>query len=197
MYLYKTLFMKNIIASITSLINIEKETLDILTGHLHPMQVKKKTVLIKPAVKDDNVYIIEKGIARAYLVINGKEVTSWFSKEGELLFSTNSFYGETEGYENERVQILEDATLYYIPISDLEMLCSRYIEISNWLRLLHQKAFVEMERRLIYRLYMSAEERYHDFYAKKPEIFQRVNLSYIASYLGISNVTLWKLRKTH
>lgn len=189
--------MKNIIASITSLISIEKETLDILTGHLHPMQVKKKTVLIKPAVKDDNVYIIEKGIARAYLVINGKEVTSWFSKEGELLFSTNSFYGETEGYENERVQILEDATLYYIPISDLEMLCSRYIEISNWLRLLHQKAFVEMERRLIYRLYMSAKERYHDFYAKKPEIFQRVNLSYIASYLGISNVTLWKLRKTH
>lgn len=197
MYFCKTLFMKNIIASITSLISIEKETLDILTGHLHPMQVKKKTVLIKPAVKDDNVYIIEKGIARAYLVINGKEVTSWFSKEGELLFSTNSFYGETEGYENERVQILEDATLYYIPISDLEMLCSRYIEISNWLRLLHQKAFVEMERRLIYRLYMSAEERYHDFYAKKPEIFQRVNLSYIASYLGISNVTLWKLRKTH
>lgn len=189
--------MDNIIASITSLICIEKETLDILTSHLHPMQVKKKTVLIKPAVKDDNVYIIEKGIARAYLVINGKEVTSWFSKEGELLFSTNSFYGETEGYENERVQILEDATLYYIPISDLEMLCSRYIEISNWLRLLHQKAFVEMERRLIYRLYMSAEERYHDFYAKKPEIFQRVNLSYIASYLGISNVTLWKLRKTH
>ena len=197
MYFCKTLFMKNIIASITSLISIEKETLDNLTGHLHPMQVKKKTVLIKPAVKDDNVYIIEKGIARAYLVINGKEVTSWFSKEGELLFSTNSFYGETEGYENERVQILEDATLYYIPISDLEMLCSRYIEISNWLRLLHQKAFVEMERRLIYRLYMSAEDRYHDFYAKRPEIFQRVNLSYIASYLGISNVTLWKLRKTH
>ena len=82
--------MDNIIASITSLISIEKETLDILTSHLHPMQVKKKTVLIKPAVKDDNVYIIEKGIARAYLVINGKEVTSWFSKEGELLFSTNS-----------------------------------------------------------------------------------------------------------
>lgn len=189
--------MDNIITSITNLISIEKETLDTLTSYFHPIQVKKKTVLIKPAIKDDNVYIIEKGIARAYLVINGKEVTSWFSKEGELLFSTNSFYGKTEGYESERVQILEDATLYYIPVSDLEMLCSRYIEISNWLRLLHQKAFVEMERRLIYRLYMSAEERYHDFYAKKPEIFQRVNLSYIASYLGISNVTLWKLRKTH
>ena len=85
--------------------------------------------------------------------------------------------------------------LYYIKISDLEELCFQHIEISNWLRLLHQKAFVEMERRLIYRLYMSAEERYRDFYAKNPEIFQRVNLSLIASYLGISQVALWKLRK--
>lgn len=63
------------------------------------------------------------------------------------------------------------------------------------MRLLHQKAFVEMERRLIYRLYMSFEERYSDLYSKNPELFQRVNLGYIASYLGISLVTLWKLRK--
>lgn len=52
-----------------------------------------------------------------------------------------------------------------------------------------------MERRLIYRLYMSSEERYSDLYSKNPELFQRVNLGYIASYLGISLVTLWKLRK--
>lgn len=63
------------------------------------------------------------------------------------------------------------------------------------MRLLHQKAFVEMERRLIYRLYMSSEERYSDLYSKNPELFQRVNLGYITSYLGISLVTLWKLRK--
>lgn len=61
--------------------------------------------------------------------------------------------------------------------------------------ILHQKAFVEMERRLIYRLYMSAEERYNDFLIKNPDMFQRVNLGYIASYLGMSHVTLCALRK--
>lgn len=187
--------MDKIISSITNILNIDDEILTKFLGYLHPMTVPKKTILIRPLITDENVYIIEKGIARSYIMINEKEVTSWFSKEGELIFSTNSFYGKTEGYETERVQILEDSLLYYIKISDLEELCFQHIEISNWLRLLHQKAFVEMERRLIYRLYMSAEERYRDFYAKNPEIFQRVNLSFIASYLGISQVTLWKLRK--
>lgn len=187
--------MEKIINSITSLVDIEKEALDKFVSFLHPIEIPRKTILIKPLIKDNNVYIIEKGIARAFNIIKGKEVTSWFSQEGELIFSTNSFYGETEGYESERVQILEDSLLYYIQIDDLKRLCSQYIDIANWLRLLHQKAFVEMERRLIYHLYMSAEERYRDFSAKTPGIFQRVNLSYIASYLGISQVTLWKLRK--
>lgn len=187
--------MDRIIDSIKNFVDMDRETLDIFTSHLRPITVPKKTILIKPLIKDDNVYMIERGIARSFNLINGKEMTSWFSQEGELAYSTNSFYGITEGYENERVQVLEDSLLYYIPIAELKALCFRHIEISNWLRLLHQKAFVEMERRLIYRLYMSAEERYKDLYQKDPAIFQRVNLSYIASYLGISPVTLWKLRK--
>ncbi|MBM6857564.1 Crp/Fnr family transcriptional regulator [Mediterranea massiliensis] len=187
--------MDHIIDSIKSFIDMDKETLDIFVSHLRPIRVPRKTILIKPLVKDNNVYMIERGIARSFNLINGKEMTSWFSQEGELIYSTNSFYGTTEGYENERVQVLEDSLLYYIPIPELKGLCFRHIEISNWLRLLHQKAFVEMERRLIYRLYMSAEERYKDLYQKDAGIFQRVNLSYIASYLGISPVTLWKLRK--
>lgn len=184
------------IESIENVIQMDKGVIDVLVSHCRQKEVRKKTLLISPLVKDENVYILEKGIARSYNIIDGKEVTSWFSQEGDLTFSTNSFYGKTEGYENERVQCLEDSLLNYIKISDLERLCNQYIDIANWLRLLHQKAFVEMERRLIYRLYMSAEERYKDFYSKNPAIFQRVNLSYIASYLGISTVTLWKLRKS-
>lgn len=188
--------MKRMIESIENVIQMDKNVLDVFVGHFRQKEVKKKTIFISPLVKDENVYILERGIARSYNIIDGKEVTSWFSQEGELTFSTNSFYGKTTGYESERVQCLEDSLLNYIKISDLERLCNQYIDIANWLRLLHQKAFVEMERRLIYRLYMSAEERYKDFYSKNPAIFQRVNLSYIASYLGISTVTLWKLRKS-
>lgn len=187
--------MDRIIKAINAIYQVNEKALEELTSSLQAIKMPKKTILIEPNKKNSNVYFIEKGIARSYNLINGKEITSWFSKEGELTYSTNSFYGKTEGYENEMVQILEDSLLYCIPVTELEKLCVEHTDIANWLRVLHQKAFVEMERRLIYRLYMSAEERYKDFLDKNPELLQRVNLGYIASYLGMSHVTLCALRK--
>lgn len=187
--------MNRIITSINATFKISEQSIEKLTSCLQPIEIAKKTILIEPNKKNNNIYFIEKGIARSYNLIEGKEVTSWFSREGELIYSTNSFYGKTDGYENEMVQILEDSLLYYMPIAELESLCQQDTDIANWLRVLHQKAFVEMERRLIYQLYMSAEERYKDFIEKNSDMFQRVNLGYIASYLGMSHVTLCALRK--
>lgn len=187
--------MNKVISSIKSIYNINDYAINELISQLHRVEIPKKTFLVTPDRKNCNIYFIEKGIARAYNLIDGKEVTSWFSKEGDLIYSTNSFYGKTEGYENEMVQVLENSIFYYLPISALEDLCKKHTDIANWLRILHQKAFVEMERRLIYRLYMSAEERYNNFIKTNPDMFQRVNLGYIASYLGMSHVTLCALRK--
>jgi CRP-like cAMP-binding protein len=187
--------MENIKNSIQNIYNISDVSLKKILSCLQPVRFSKKTIIIEPNRRNENIYFIEQGIARSYILVDGKEVTSWFSKEGGLVYSTNSFHGEVIGYENENVQILEDSLLYYMPISDLEYLCANDADISNWLRILYQNSFVEMERRLIYRLYMSAEERYAEFAKVNQDLFQRVNLSYIASYLGMSNVTLWSLRK--
>lgn len=187
--------MERILDSIALTSKISEPVLRKLTASLTPVSMAKRSLLISPMKKDTNVYFVEKGIARAFNVVDGKELTSWFSSEGELLYSTNSFHGNTPGYENETVQMLEDSLLYSIPIAELEILCAEYAEIANWLRMVHQRAFVQMERRLIYRLYMSAEERYKDFEDNHSELFRRVNLGYIASYLGMSHVTLCALRK--
>lgn len=58
--------MDNIIDSIKSFIDMDKDTLDIFVGHLRPIRVLRKTILIKPLVKDNNVYMIERGIARSF-----------------------------------------------------------------------------------------------------------------------------------
>ncbi len=187
--------MDNIIASIRKHFDIRDESLAILLSGLKERSVSKKTILIKPDRIDRNIYFVENGISRAYTVRDGKEVTSWFSKEGDLLYSTNSFHGPVPGYESETVQVLEDSLLYFMPIDQLEVLCRSHIDIANWMRYVHQRAFVEMERRLINRFYLSAEKRYEDFMANHAKLIQRVNLGYIASYLGISHVTLCALRK--
>lgn len=165
-----------------------------LFAHSVVLELPKKQVLTSSFHPDKNFYFIEKGIARSFCVLNGKEVTSWFSAEGDIVFSTNNFYGKIPGYEYEVVQVLEDTTLYAIPIKDLERLYWTNIEIANWSRILHQEAFIENEKRLISRLYKSAEERYADLLLTRPDLFRRVNLGYIASFLGISQVTLCQLR---
>ena len=97
-------------------------------------------------------------------------------------------------YESEGVQLLENTVLYAVPIKDLEKLYQTNIDIANWSRILHQEAFIMNEKRLISRLYKSAEERYIELLQTRPDLFQRVNLGYIASFLGISQVTLCHLR---
>lgn len=187
--------MERFIQSINEIYKIRDGALLELTSRLKPKEMAKKTMLIEPCCKDRNVYFIEKGVARAFVRKDGKEVTSWIGKEGQLLYSTNSYYGLTKGYENERVQMLENSLLYYISIDELERLCTEDIDIANWLRVLYKNAYLEIERRLINRYYMSAEERYKEFELENKDLFQRVNLGYIASYLGMSHVTLCALRK--
>ena len=61
-----TNIMDHIIDSIKSFIDMDKDTLDIFVGHLRLIRVLRKTILIKPLVKDNNVYMIERGIARSF-----------------------------------------------------------------------------------------------------------------------------------
>lgn len=186
--------MKNITNALKAKSGMSDNSINELFIHSSVLKLPKKHILTSTFQKDKNFYFMEKGIARSYCVINGKEATSWFSMEGDIVFSTNNFYGNVKGYEYEMVQLLENSILYAIPVKELETLYCNNIEIANWSRILHQDAFIANEKRLISRLYETAEERYIELLQTRPELFQRVNLGYIASYLGISQVTLCHLR---
>ena len=175
--------MKNITNALKAKSGMSDNSINELFIHSSVLKLPKKHILTSSFQKDKNFYFMEKGIARSYCVINGKEATSWFSMEGDIVFSTNNFYGNVKGYEYEMVQLLENSILYAIPVKELETLYR-----------LHQDAFIANEKRLISRLYETAEERYIELLQTRPELFQRVNLGYIASYLGISQVTLCHLR---
>lgn len=184
----------NTINAIKSLSGMSDRSIGELLANGRLLEFPRRHILTSSSVHDDNFYFIEKGIARSYCILDGREHTSWFSSEGDIVFSTNNFYGRVRGYEHEEVQLLEESLLYAVPVKDLDRLYNTNIEIANWSRLLHQKAFLANEQRLISRLYKSAEERYVELLQERPDLFRRVNLGHIASYLGISQVTLCHLR---
>ena len=184
--------MEKIISSIRNVCPVSDSSIEALTRHMKLLKLPKKTVLIKSGEIDKNYYFIEKGITRSYCLIDGEETTTWFSTEGDVTFSMLSCYENKAGYEY--VDLLEDAVIYSIPIHALNTLYETNIEIANWSRLLHQKAFLDLELRHIALITQSAKERYENFICEKADLFKRVNLGYIASFLGVTQVTLSRLR---
>ena len=184
--------MEQIISSIRELYPMSAESVEALTKHMKKLMLPKRHLLIRSGVVERNYYFIEKGLTRSYSLADGKEVTSWFSQEGEVTFSMLGSYQKKPGFEY--VELLEDSVLYALPVDCLNSLYANNLEISNWSRLLHQQAFLDLELRHISMISLSAKQRYENFRKKRPGLCQRSNLGYIASYLGMSQVTLSRLR---
>lgn len=152
----------------------------------------KGYTIIKEDKFEKQLYFIKKGIVRAYSNFDGQEVTFWFGKEGDTVLSLNNYVLKQKGYEN--IELIEDCTFYKIDNTIIDMLCLNDIHIANWARKLAEKELIKTEDRLIAIQFKKALERYNDLIRQHPELFLRVPLGYIASYLGITPVSLSRIR---
>ena len=103
-----------------------------------------------------------------------------------------SYVDSHQNYEN--IHLLEDSILYRLEISALRELFETDIHIANWGRKLAEKELVKTEELFISRQFRTASQRYLELLKEQPEILQRVQLGYIASYLGITQVSLSRIR---
>ncbi|MDU1889613.1 MAG: Crp/Fnr family transcriptional regulator [Dysgonomonas sp.] len=139
-----------------------------------------------------NIYFVKKGIVRAYINSADGESTFWFGKEGDTIVSMQSYVNNQKGYEN--IELLEDCTLYKLNAEALNDLFINDVYIANWGRKFAEQELLKTEQRLIERLFKTASDRYNELMRNNPELLQRVQLSYIASYLGITQVSLSRIR---
>ena len=139
----------------------------------------------------NSAYFIE-SVIYGLKVGKGKEITTRFCKEGDIAYSSLDFYKNRIGFEY--VQTLEKTITYSIPIQILNELCRKNIEIANWVRVFNEDLFLLLQDIRIERLTLSAKERYENLIKKFPDLCNRINLGYIASYLGVTLPTLSKIR---
>ena len=175
--------MKNVINQMRSLYPISDDTICILKKHVELCRFPKRFQLIKVDSFCKFAYFIEEGATRSFWLVNGEEITTSFSCEGGIVFSMDELYYNR--MSEEFVETLENVVTYKISLDDLLHLFRTNIELANWGRIIHQNE---------YRLTLSAKERYEEFKRQFPHIYQRVQLGYVASYLGITLPTLSRLR---
>lgn len=139
------------------------------------------------------LYFLEKGALRGYYNTGEKEITHWFAFENDFVTSFHSFTTQQPAVEN--IQLLEGCILWAISKEQLQQLFNQYHEIERLVRVAYEKYYIRLEERFINAQFKTATQRYADLLQQSAHIVERVPLGHIASYLGISQETLSRIRK--
>jgi len=172
---------------------LPEESKNKMIQHIHEIKSPKGHILLKAdTTVEKNIYFIKKGIVRAYSDTPENEVTFWFGLEGDPVISMKSYVENLPGYEN--IELLEECDLYLLNSNDLQQLFKSDIHIANWGRKFAEQELLKTEERLIQRQFKTATERYKHLLIHNSGLIQRIQLSHIASYLGITQVSLSRIR---
>lgn len=165
---------------------------EFLESVIERKEMKKGDFLFEQGKVCQHIFFIEKGIARLfYYSDNCKDITAWFFAENSFLTAIDSFYYHKATCDY--CELLEDSIVYTIKYTDLELLLTK--EHSS--RLVFHVLYELMRRItdfLVSLKFQSAQDRYNTMFNEHPQIFRRVPLGHIASFLGITQETLSRIR---
>jgi len=169
---------------------------DHYAAYWHRMEVPAGTALLREGDIARKIFIIEKGCVRAWMNNEGREITFEFIFEGAVAVASESFRKEVPAFFN--LQAIEPAVLYWIHKGDWEKMTHDLEDIPG---MTHYGTEVLLERQYTYlRKFISMlnetpQQRYINLLQQDPRVVRRVPLRHIATYLGITPVSLSRIRK--
>ena len=138
------------------------------------------------------IYFINKGVARIYYHKDGIDITEGFYFENNTIARVESLF--TGKPSRKAIQILEDAEVVAIDAKALFKLYDSLPEIERLFRKIFEAGHVDTVNRIEGIQFHSAEERYKALLHEAPDVLKKVPLKYVASYLGITQVSLSRIR---
>lgn len=171
-----------------------QDELDGLISHFRPRLLKKKEYFIREGEKSNDVAFIKSGIFRSfYNTTEGDDVTYCFRFPNDLLAAYSSFI--TGDQSQESMQAISDAELLVIQKDSLECLAKDNLNWTLFLKTIAEQQYIELEKRVFQLQRNSAVQRYSELLTNEPEFVQQIPLQYLATYLGITQRHLSRIRR--
>lgn len=184
--------MDGFISAVKEVIALKPDEEAIIRGCFKVKEIKKGEHLMKQEQVCQHLYFIESGLLHTYYLHDGKIVSSWFYKEGDIMTSWYSFLSQEPGFEF--IQALEDSVVWFISSQDLNDLYRKLPSMERFGRVLMEMQLSFVERFNKGYMFMSAKEKYALLTEYIPDVTLRVKLGLIAGFLGISQETLSRIR---
>ena len=172
---------------------LNEEDTQLLASIFSMKKFKSKEFFTIEGKRSNKIGFINTGLSNSfYIDEQGEKQTVCFSTEQMWVFDPISYF--TEAKCRFSIQFLEDSTVSIAIRDDIEKLCEVNQNINTVLRKMIEQSYVFMLDRIITKNTQTARERYLTIMKEYPDIFQRIPLKLIASYIGITESSLSRIR---
>ena len=156
------------------------------------LSVPSKTILLEEGQVAENLYLIRKGCLRLFFYHEGKDITFQFFFEEDFVASFDSLYKRTPSIFY--LESIEPTELIVIPREDLYDLINHDLPARQMYEEKLIDRFHAYQQLFLSRIKNTPQQRYEELVKEYPTIIQRIPQHYIASYLGITPVSLSRIR---
>ena len=177
---------------IQSLVDFSDEDMRKFLSRATLKEIKKKTVLLKEGDICKEVYFVIKGCIRLYYIKDGEDISECFFTEGVLAGAHDSFIAQQSG--RNWLETTEDCTLLVLPYENLQLLYKEIPLMNELVRKVMEERFVYLQRLFTSYILDTPEERYARLIKERPELINRIPQHQIATFLGITKVSLSRIR---
>ena len=155
-------------------------------------EITSKTILLNEGEIANNIYFIKKGCLREWFNKDGKDITFQFFFEGQPVASIDSFINNTPSLFS--IESIEPSIIISIGKDDFNELLITYPEFKDRFQDFIFQRFSNYGQLFLSRIKDTPQERYEDLITNHPEIIKQVPQHYIASFLGITPISLSRIR---
>lgn len=182
----------NFVAYLRRYGNIEPEAEADVRSRVRYLTRSKGQTIIRAGQIEASFFYIERGMVRAYYKHDTKQITIWLATDDQVAVSMAPQFQNQPAYET--VECIEDCELICLSNRDWEELYRTHPCMNTIGRRMAEEFCCDMDARMFYLQVLSASERYEELRKWEPEVVKRAPLRFIASYLGISQETLSRIR---
>jgi CRP-like cAMP-binding protein len=166
--------------------------LEIIMPYFENKKFKKKTILLNVGTVSNEVFYIIKGCIRLYCEKDGEELSTYFFTENMFAGSYDSFLSRKPS--KVAIETLEECEVLVLNHESQERLYEIFPKMNEFIRKAIELRFVLLHDLFISYLLNSPEERYLTLLNDRPELLKRIPQHQIASFLGITPVSLSRIR---